>query len=61
MASFHFVVSLGIIVLITSCFVHSGKIPPKTDSVKDKDNSVRLENDRNGHEQEDQQSKLSVA
>ncbi|XP_015770328.1 PREDICTED: Golgi apparatus protein 1-like [Acropora digitifera] len=55
MASYHFVVSLGIIVLITSCFVHSGKIPPKTDSAKDKDNSVRLENDRNEHEQEDQQ------
>jgi len=61
MATFHIVVSLGIIVLITSCFVHSGKIPPKTDSVKDKDDSVRFENGRNEHGQEDQQSKLRVA
>ncbi|XP_067052995.1 Golgi apparatus protein 1-like [Acropora muricata] len=55
MATFHFVVSLGIIVLITSCLVHSGKIPPKTDSPKDKDDSVKSKDSPNEHGQEDQQ------
>lgn len=59
MATFHFVVSLGIIVLITSCLVHSGKIPPKTDSPKDKDDSMRLKDSPNEHGQEDQQSKFA--
>lgn len=61
MATFHFFVSLGIIVLITSCFVHSGKIPPKTDSAKDKEDSVKFKNSPNEHGQKDQQSKLRVA
>lgn len=65
MAKFHRFVSLGIIVLITSCFVHSAVVPPKTDRAKDEDDSNRLKNEMNyrpkEHGQEDRQSKLRVA
>ena len=64
MATFHRVVSLGIIVLIASCFVHSRVVPSQADRVKDEGDSNRIESESNRpkeHEQEDQQSKLRVA